>query len=160
MRISLLILIVLLITACTQGPNTTKVEQKLESLRTHPTGKLEALPTTPNKQVYSYDLEEEREPFTPSSTASLLQTQASQLQPLQKYELSQLSFRGSMQKGPQIFVLILTPNNQLHRATLGSKLGRNQGEIIELTKEQLIVKEFIPQGKQLIETFTQLQIAN
>lgn len=160
-RLGFILLLLLITTACTDKLDTKKVEQKLAQLKIKPKGRLEELPQAPENIELKYTKGNERDPFHPGNkTTSLTMQTTDETSPLQEYELGQLSFRGSMQKGDQTYVLILTPDNQLFRVTKGSKLGRNNGEIIHLDRHTITLKEYLPLGSQLFEQERTLYISN
>lgn len=155
-----LVLVVFALAGCSERLDKNKVELKLAELKGLPKGKLEKLPAPPKKIALEYNLGDKRDPFSPNRTITAPAEEAGPLSPLEEWDIAQLSFRGVMQKGKQVQALIITPNNQLLTATLGSKIGKNSGEIIYLDSQSLTLKEYIPQGNQLFEQERTLYISN
>lgn len=151
----------LAISGCTVQPDTSKIEQRLNEVQKFPQSRLKELPKIPEQLKLSYTHAELRDPFLPSRSVTNLIAEVSEpLEPLEKYSIDQLSFRGVMQKGQQTYALIITPDNQLYRVTQGSKLGNNKGVIIHLDLHSITLKEYITQGSQLLEQEKRINTSN
>lgn len=150
MRLTLFVLLLLLLTACGEQAQMQALETQLAELRARPQGKIEALPDFPVaiKAVYH---QQPRDPFVPTQT-SVKNTGLAAPDPnrpleiLEMWDLNQLSFRGTMQKGQEVRALIITPDNRLVTVTLGSRMGKNHGTIIHLDKNSLTLSELITSG--------------
>lgn len=119
-----------------------------------------ALPLLPNQPELAYQLASHRDPFAPVSQVNLIANLDVINHPLESYELNQLTFRGSMHKGEQSYALVLTEDKVLYKLSLGSKLGKQQGELVGLTSQELIIKEYLLEGSQQVETLTRLPAFN
>lgn len=145
-------LLLLFLTACGDQAQTEAIEAQLAELRARPQGQLEALPNFPVTLQAKYQ-QQERDPFVPTeiSTRSpglIAPDPNRQRQTLESWDLNQLSFRGSMQRGKDIRALIITPDNQLVSVTLGDRMGKDHGTITHLDKNSLTLRELISTGSE------------
>lgn len=154
-------IIIFLLSGCINQQDTNKIAQLLDELRTQPQTQQTALLPAPARLELNYTKDNLRDPFQPSQNiADLLINTDIQREALENYTLDELSFRGVMQKGHQTYALIITPDKQLHRVTLGNKLGKNQGVIIHLDTHSIILKEYITQDNQLFKQERNIYLAN
>lgn len=142
-----------LLSACGDRPKTDQINARLLELRNSPQGRIEPLPQFPEPLTAEYSQQRQRDPFTPSQ----LQVQLQQIEvtstpapdmnrprtALEQWDLDQLSFRGSMQKGSDIRALVMTPDNRLHTVRLGDKMGRDHGTVSHIDPEQITLQELI-----------------
>lgn len=143
----------LMLAACSEQANIEAIEAKLAELRNRPQGQIEALPSFPKTVTAKYTQLQERSPFLPVSTAVKKSDFSGPdlnrpISPLEKWDLTQLSYRGSMQRGKSIRALIITPDQQLISVTKGDRMGRNHGIITHLNAQSLTLLELIPSGSE------------
>ncbi|SFX32427.1 pilus assembly protein PilP [Marinospirillum alkaliphilum] len=149
--IPFILLTAALLSACGDRPKVDQVNARLVELRNSPQGRIEPLPNYPEPLIAEYTQQRQRDPFTPSQL--LLQTIASSspLAPdlsrprtaLEQWDLNQLTFRGSMQRGGDIRGLILAPDNQLFTVRTGDKMGRDHGTITHISGSTITLREVV-----------------
>ncbi len=162
MRQLFLFICALALSACSQEHQQVILEAKLQEIRSAPKGRIEPLPTypQPTKAHYRQPARDPFQPyFAPQQAAQQITPNPNRiLEPLEHYELSQLSFRGVMQKGEHLTYLVLTPDNQLVRVNLGNRLGTNHGQVIRLTKNSLVLRELVAAETHWVEQETIIQL--
>lgn len=67
-------------------------------------------------------------------------------EPLERFALNQLAFKGVMSNGKSTSALILTPEGKLAYITKGQYIGINHGRVSTVDKEYLLIKETLPDG--------------
>lgn len=150
MHPALLLPLLLFLVACSDQAQTLSIEAQLAELRARPQGQVEALPEFPEPKKAKYQ-QQDRDPFLPSKIATKGSNLAGpdlQRQPgiLEQWDLSQLSFRGSMQRGNITRALIITPENQLVSVVKGDHLGKDHGTIIHLDTHSITLRELVSTG--------------
>lgn len=161
-RLFLLPLLLLLI-ACSDQAQTQAIEAQLAGLRIKPQGQIETLPRFPETVKATYTHLPTRDPFFPvknlTSNHLISNHLTNRLEPLgpdlnrppsalEKWDLAQLSFRGSMQRGKSISGLVITPDKQLVSVKKGDHIGKNHGIITHLDKKSITLVEIIPSGSE------------
>lgn len=102
-----------------------------------PADVLLALPDFILFQPETYQLDNSRSPFQLLNSATVNTT----LPALQQYPLTSLKMVGTVQEKQQSWALILLPNNTVQRVTIGQILGKNHGQVINITSNKVIVAE-------------------
>ncbi len=67
-------------------------------------------------------------------------------QPLEKFSLNQLQFKGVMSNGSSRTALIQTPHGQVAHLKKGQRIGMNHGQLSEINRQYLLIKETLPDG--------------
>lgn len=62
-------------------------------------------------------------------------------QPLERFGLDSLAMVGMVQIDGKPYALIKDPEAQVHRVTLGQRLGQNYGKVIQVTRNGVQLKE-------------------
>lgn len=143
----------LLLTACSDFSATQAIEAQLAGLRIKPQGEIEALPHLPKILKITDTYLPTRDPFIPVNHSSNHPKQSvpnlnRSLTALEKWDVAQLSFRGSMQRGKNLRALIITPDKQLITVVKGDRMGKNHGTITHLDKESITLVEIISSGSE------------
>lgn len=104
--------------------------------------------TPPPPPKYVYDPSGRRDPFIPlvattKRSASSPQEGAEMvpLEPLQKFDLEQLRLIGIVMVKPQPIAMVAAPDGKSYILKKGVKLGRNNGSVIAITIESVVVQE-------------------
>ena len=126
------------------------LQARLNTLRNNPKGQIASLPEMPRYTTASYDQQQRRSPFVAEQAAAAAgPSEASPLpdadrprQPLEAFELDNLSLVGTMIVGKTPSALVAAPDGRVHRLFEGDYLGRDYGRIISVE----------PRGLTLVET--------
>lgn len=180
-----LFLLLLVLTACSEPAKITALEQQLTQLRAQhnqPNKPLETSPSFKQQTERTFiQPQEERDPFSPIITSTKAAEQPNKTlsskppekpttplttsnltltsSVLEEWTLTELSFRGSMQRGKTLRALILAPNQQLVSVAQGDRLGKDHGTIIHLDKTSLTVLELISSDTQRQEKTTTINLS-
>lgn len=146
-------LIFSLLTACGDQPRTSEIEHRLQELRERPSGRIDPVPNFPSVATPQYTQGNQRDPFTPDRLlasqseflldASLAPDPERSRTALERWNLSELSLRGIMQKGQQTRALILTPERELVTVGVGDYLGQDHGKITDISSRSIKLVELI-----------------
>lgn len=125
----------------------TKARQKVS---------IPALPKPVVFEIFTYEQASLRDPFVPSKVLDAAQRRGNdnglrpdldrQRDPLEEFKLGSLKMMGSLEKNGQRWALILAADGTLHRATKGSHMGQNNGQIVSISESQLELREILPDG--------------
>lgn len=65
---------------------------------------------------------------------------------LERYPLESLKMVGSLQQHEKIFALIESPEDTLHRVSVGSYMGQHFGRIADISESEIKLKEIVQDG--------------
>lgn len=110
--------------------------------------RMEKLAATKQFPSVQYSRELIRDPFIAKltvapSNAVAPPVKAADRQPLEMFSLESLAMVGMVQIDGKPYALIKDPESQVHRVTLGQRLGQNYGKVIQVTRNGVQLKESI-----------------
>ena len=120
---------------------------------------VEALPAMQPYEGFVYAAEDRPEPFSSVNLrekerhASVQEMEAFQperrREPLERFPLDALTMVGAMFQENGSWALIGTGDGGTHRVTLGNHLGQQSGKIIEITEQEVVLREVVrgPSGQ-------------
>lgn len=113
------------------APKAAPVAQKAE------------VPEQDQPEVFSYYPEGIRDPF-----GSLLRIKKEEeeerkvpLTPLQRIPVTEMRVEGIIIMGKKAVAHVITPDGKPHIVTVGTLMGRNEGKVIRITSEEVVVEE-------------------
>ena len=133
-------------------------EQDMEAIRKSPAQPIEDAPQAELIEDFVYSANMLRSPFLPPSLVNV-QGPATAIdgvrpditrtkQPLEQYELSQLTFRGMVVSPEgQDYALVQRPDGSVASVKVGDYLGLNDGRIVEITPTQINLIEIVPDNR-------------
>lgn len=133
-------------------------EQAMANIRNQPAQPIEPPPKTELVEDFVYSASMLRSPFLPPSLVNVQSPTASldgvrpditrTKEPLEQYELAQLTFRGVLisPEGQQ-YALIQRPDGSVASVKVGDYLGVNDGRIVEITPTQINLIEIVPDSR-------------
>lgn len=150
----------LALTACTEDGD---LQRYVAEVKARPATPPEPLPERNEYVPEAYRPGSERSPFVdplPENLASPAMGDVACAQPkgrasrtvLEQYSLDNLSLRGTLGDGRGLWALVLTRDGVTHRVGMGQRMGLYHGEVIGITDSDVILKEYIPDGKGCWET--------
>ncbi|WP_350560327.1 pilus assembly protein PilP [Psychrobacter sp. CAL346-MNA-CIBAN-0220] len=151
-----LIIMTLWLTSCSDRIGLE--EQALAEIRNSPSQPIEPLPKTERVEDFVYSASLLRSPFLPPSLVNVQGPTAPingvrpditrPKEPLEQYELSQLTFRGILiSPEGQLYALIQRPDGSVASVKVGDYLGLNDGRIVEITATQINLIEIVPDSR-------------
>lgn len=133
-------------------------EQAMNEIRNSPSQPIEPPPKAELVDDFVYSASMLRSPFLPPSLVSVQGSDTSldgvrpditrTKEPLEQYELSQLTFRGMLisPEGQQ-YALIQRPDGSVASVKVGDYMGLNDGRIVEITPTQINLIEIVPDSR-------------
>lgn len=138
----------LLLTACSES--TTELRQFVKDAEKVPR-RIDPLPTVKPFAPFAYEGFDLPDPFQPRKLARPAGTgnstieppdQTRRREPLELMALEQLKFVGTMVQADAIYALVRA-DRTLYRVKVGNYLGQNDGRILEVADDKIVLKEKI-----------------
>lgn len=156
-RLCLLVLAALLLSACGDG-NMDELQRYVKRVKAKPPKPIEPLPEIKAVDAFLYKDEERRNPFVmdrETAEAASPVVAASGIAPdplrrkeeLEQFSLDSLRMQGTLTQEESIWGLVRSPDGTLHRVGIGNHMGRNHGEIIRISEEEIELAEIVPDGQ-------------
>ncbi|MGE0632392.1 MAG: pilus assembly protein PilP [Pseudobdellovibrionaceae bacterium] len=99
----------------------------------------------PNAEGWVYDPTGRRDPFRPFGAPKTLnpiaQVPEALLEPLQKYDVSEIKVLGILWDVSKPRALVRDPLNKVHTIFKESKIGKNQGVVVGIRESEILVQE-------------------
>lgn len=110
--------------------------------------RIEKLATAKQFPSVQYSRSLIRDPFIAKltvapSNAAEPPVKAADRQPLEMFSLESLAMVGMVQIDGKPYALIKDPESQVHRVTLGQRIGQNYGKVIQVTRNGVQLKESV-----------------
>lgn len=141
-----------LIGGCAQDMSDLK--QEVAKLEARPGGEIEPIPEMKPTPKYAYSVpEDERTPFMPPEAESdkrdngLKPDLDRPKEPLEQFPLDALSMRGIINRQETTFALVRDGEGVIHEVALGDHMGRNYGEVMEISETSITLEEIVPDGQ-------------
>ncbi len=152
-RLLLLAAPLLLVAACS-GSEHDDLRAWVEKVKSRPGGKIKPIPEVKPYDTFVYVEDDRRDPFSPYFEAVRQPEANPGLRPdmnrkreaLEEFPLDSLKYVGTLEKKGKLWALIAAPDNTVYRVQVGNHLGKNFGEIVEISENQIKIKEIIPNG--------------
>ncbi len=151
-RIALLLSVLILLVGCTRGMGDLRTWVAQEKAKKG--APLPPLPVIKTFETFTYNDQNLRDPFSPSSleltrrgsnTSPRPDAQRPR-QPLEAFPLSALKLVGSIGSGANIQALIMDPSGVIHRVKRNQYMGQNDGRVSKITPDHVDLVELIPNG--------------
>lgn len=146
--IALAITLVTLVAGCEKQSAAPKVAPQAKKAVAKPADKEPNSQETPAPPKYVYEPAGLRDPFIPLVVTAKKAAPTSQggaeiipLEPLQRFELDQLRLIGIIMVKPQPIAMVSAPDGKSYILKKGVKLGKNNGSVIAITIDAVVVKE-------------------
>ena len=133
-------------------------EQAMQDIRASQAQEVEQTPKVSLVEDFVYSASSLRSPFLPPSLVNI-QRPTSAIdgirpdinrikQPLEQYEIAQLTFRGVVVSPEgQEYALVQRPDGSVASVKVGDYLGLNDGRIVEITPTQINLIEIVPDSR-------------
>lgn len=112
---------------------------------------LDPLPVLTKFEPVSYNAEESRDPFSPAAmrdeAANSLRPNANRAKEiLEGFALDGLVMVGTMGEGNGLTGLIRAPDSVVYRVRVGEYMGQNDGRIVSVSNERIVLMEVVSDG--------------
>lgn len=156
-KIIIPILILLTLVSCKS--DMSDLDKYFADAKNIPVQQIEPLPEINSPEIFIYEAEEFRDPFS----NDLQLTEEQDVQPvvtkdgvgpntnrrkemLESYPLDSLYMVGTYLQEGSFWGLIEDPEGVIHRVSLSEHMGQNYGEIISINEDQITISEWLSDG--------------
>ncbi|PCJ47710.1 MAG: pilus assembly protein PilP [Moraxellaceae bacterium] len=154
----ILLLSVGLVVACSNDSQYSDLRARMEAIKARPKGHIEPPPEFKAYKTFTYGAAVSRSPFSPpvSEEVSVAPKGRAGVTPdfdrpkeiLEDFSIDALPMVGTlMRPGGSLFALIKTPDGGLYRVAEGNHMGRNFGEVLEVSEMKVVVMEIVSDGQ-------------
>lgn len=154
-RVAGMTLALLVLTACSESMND--LEDYIVSVKARPADPITPIPPVKTYTPYVYEGEEGRDPFLRSISEGSDDERSSNgtgprpdyersKEYLERYELDTLSMVGTFSNDASYWSLIRDPEGVIHRVPVGNYIGKNHGEVVEISETEVYLSELISDG--------------
>jgi type IV pilus assembly protein PilP len=128
-----------------------ELEQFIAATKVEPGGRVEPIPELKPYDTIAYVGAARRSPFVPggsgaSSSSNVRPTTTRNREFLEQFSLDTLKFVGTIRIGQTTYGLLQVADGRVHRVSIGSYVGQNDGKIVQITQSKISVSEVIPDG--------------
>ncbi|TVP54543.1 MAG: pilus assembly protein PilP [Halomonadaceae bacterium] len=158
------LLVVVIMTGCSQDSGYTDLDQFMSAARDAPRGVVEPLPEFQTYEAFRYGAADRRAPFEPPQEVQLSMENAQQdsdsnirpdenrsREPLERFEVGRLTMVGTLQRTAEgeegLYALIADGSGGIHRVTRGNYMGENHGRIRRILETRIELIEIISDGR-------------
>ncbi len=140
---------------CTER-SMSDLEGWVQEVLARPGGEIDPLPPIKPYEVYTYQSAGKKDPFEPffqPEPEQIAQGEAedSGVKPdfnrnkeeLELYPLDSLRMVGTIEREGQIYGIVLTPDQTIHRVKVGNHLGQNFGKIVSIQEDRIELVEIV-----------------
>ena len=154
-QITGMVLTVFLLSACSESMND--LESYIVSVKARPADPITPIPPVKTYTPYEYEGETGRDPFLRSISEGSDDVRSStgtgprpdfgrSKEYLERYELDTLSMVGTFSNDASYWSLIRDPEGIIHRVPVGNYIGKNHGEVVEVSDTEIYLSELISDG--------------
>lgn len=144
------ILSFLLVAICAGCEQISEVKNFIAQVQATTHSSIEPLPEFKVISPFTYAAQNLRDPF--SMIGDLKQTSSyigtlpthGKPQPLEQFNLGQLSLVGVLQESEKTWALILAPDKRIYHVQVGNYMGKNYGQITKITENAVDINELYP----------------
>ena len=155
MRVLTALLLASILTACNQ--NLDDLNKYIAEVKDRPADPIPPIPPVRTYTPYEYDGTVGRDPFRQSlNEGSDDERSTNQNGPrpdfersreyLERYELDAMSMVGTLRKEGVYWVLIRDPEGQVIRVEAGGFMGKNHGQVVQISDTEVTLSELISDG--------------
>jgi type IV pilus assembly protein PilP len=152
LRWILLVLLTTILGGCSSSHSD--LDAYIEDVKRKTKGKVEPLPEVKTYESEVYAAGDLRDPFTPyeeepseelSPPGPVPDTNRKR-EALEAFPLDSLAFVGHLEKDGTLWGLVQAPDDSIYRVSVGNHMGKNYGEILNISESSITLKEIIPSG--------------
>ncbi|MDE2648973.1 MAG: pilus assembly protein PilP [Paracoccaceae bacterium] len=146
-------IVIFLLAGCSERDEFLDIDNKLAEASLLQKVNVEPIPSFPQQSGYSYQSQAQRNPFqfvdeylevySPPETEVAKPDLMRVKEPLELFDLPSLEMVGSLGKVGKLWGLVSDPTGTVSKVTVGDRLGKNFGQIIEVSQSELVLLEKI-----------------
>lgn len=150
----LVITVSMFLTGCS-GEKHSDLVAYVEKTKAKKARPIPPLPEIKPYDSFIYEKEDRRDPFAPfieeirseqAKDDGLTPDINRKKEALEEFPLDSLKYVGTLEKKGIVWALISAPDNTVYRVQVGNHMGSNYGEILNITENEIALKEIIPNG--------------
>ncbi len=139
------------------------LEQFMAEVLARPGGAVTPLPEIEPYEAYAYQsgANDARDPFRPyyltvipegDESFGLTEEQKEEVshrnkEELEQFELDSLRMVGTLQSDADQWAIIVAPEGEIYRVTVGNYVGRNTGKVLNVSEDKIEVRELVKDGQ-------------
>jgi len=150
-----MMLVVVLLSACTQDMDD--LNKYIAAVKARPADPISPIPPVKTYTPYEYDGLSGRNPFRASISEGVDDVRSTagtgprpdferSKEYLERYELDTLAMVGTFSKEESYWALVRDPEGVIHRVPVGDYIGRNHGQVVNISNTQVGLSELISDG--------------
>jgi type IV pilus assembly protein PilP len=147
----ILLLAVTTLGGCSRG--TEDLEQWVSEVKSRKTARIEPIPEVKAYESFAYDPSGRRDPFAPVQPQRQ-QGDGSGPRPdpkrpkeaLEEFPLDALRMQGVIKTPRDTFGLVKSPDGIVHRVSVGSYMGQNDGKVVSVSETEIKLNELVADG--------------
>jgi type IV pilus assembly protein PilP len=155
-HVACMVLVVLMLSACSD--NADDLNKYIAEVKARPADPIPPIPPVKSYTPYEYEGLSGRDPFRQSisegsddvrSTKGTTGPRPDFDRPkeyLERYELDTLSMVGTFSKEENYWALVRDPEGIIHRVPVGDYIGKNHGQVVNISSTQVGLSELISDG--------------
>lgn len=154
-HVAIAVLAVVMLSACSEGLDD--LNKYVAAVKARPADPIPPIPPVKTYTPYEYEGIAGRNPFRPSITEGsddVRSTNGTGPRPdfdrpqeyLERYELDTLAMVGTFSKEESYWALVRDPEGIIHRVPVGDYIGKNHGQVVDISSTQVGLSELISDG--------------
>ena len=157
MKYSVSIIGIVLMTGCSERNEFAEMDAKLAEASLDQKVTVDRLPSFPGQDDYLYQSYGKRNPFaSPVTDMEALADEKTKVdapdlsrnkEPLELFGLPSLKVVGSLGDAAKLWALVQDPTGTVTKVKVGDKVGKNFGEVVQVTESKLVIVEKISNEK-------------
>ncbi len=149
------VLVVVMLSACSESMDD--LDKYIGSVKARPADPITPIPPVKTFTPYAYEGETGRDPFRQSISEGSDDGRKStgtgprpdfgrSKEYLERYELDTMSMVGTFSNDESYWSLIRDPEGVIHRVPVGNYIGKNHGNVVDITDTEIYLSELISDG--------------
>lgn len=149
------IFVTIMLAACSE--DMSDLVSQIDSIKARPADPIPPIPPVKSYTPYEYEGLTGRDPFRQSiseGSDDVRATKGTGPRPdferskeyLERYELDTLAMVGTFSKEEAYWALMRDPEGVVHRVPVGNYMGKNHGQVVDITDTQVSLSELISDG--------------
>jgi len=144
------------VAGCTANDVTSDLRIYVAEVKSRPKAPLEPLPEIPQVDTFVYVHGDRRDPFAPTESTTeesvdvgngIAPDPYRRKEELEVFSLDTLRMVGTLEKEGNLWGLVTSADGILHRVRAGNYMGKNHGQITEITDTDIQLTEIISNGQ-------------
>jgi type IV pilus assembly protein PilP len=134
------------------GGGQSDLLKYIDEVKARPGGRIEALPQIKPYEMFAYEADKLRSPFTPDRPAGRAGAggprpdSARAKEYLEQFPLDTMAMAGTLSQGNNSYGLVQTQDGLIHKVQAGNYIGQYDGRVVAVTQAEIQIEELVPDG--------------